>query len=145
MKIGLVGFAGSGKTTVFNAMTGLHAPVGFGGELRIGTVRVPDERIDTLSKIFSPKKTTYAEISFSDIPGEHGAEKKGLSTKALQQIRDQDALCLVMRDFDNPAIEGNPDPLRDLEAFHAESTFADLEIIERRLDRARREKAPKSE
>src|SRR5919204_6676195 len=120
MKIGLVGFAGSGKTTVFNTMTGLHVPVGYGGELRIGTVRVPDERIDTLSRIFSPRKTTYAEISFSDVPGEHGAEKKGLSTKALQQIREQDALCLVLRDFPNPAIEGEADPQADLEAFHLE-------------------------
>ena len=69
MKIGLVGFAGSGKTTVFNSMTGLDAPVGFGGEVRLGTVRVPDERINELSEIFSPKKTTFAEMSFSDIPG----------------------------------------------------------------------------
>ncbi|HSA55489.1 MAG TPA: DUF933 domain-containing protein [Gemmatimonadaceae bacterium] len=145
MKIGLVGFAGSGKTTVFNTMTGLDVPVGFGGELRIGTVRVPDERIDRLSKIFSPKKTTYAEISFSDIPGEHGAEKRGISTKALQQIREQDALCLVLRDFPNPAVEGDPAPLADLEAFHVECVLADLEIVERRLDRARKEKASASE
>src|SRR5688500_5964784 len=89
MKVGLVGFAGSGKTTVFNIMTGLHVPVGFGGEVRLGIVKVPDERIDALSKIFKPKKTTYAEMSFCDIPGEHGAEKKGLSTKALQQIREK--------------------------------------------------------
>jgi hypothetical protein len=145
MKIGLVGFAGSGKTTVFNTMTGLAVPVGFGGELRIGTVRVPDERIDALSKIFSPKKTTYAEMSFSDIPGEHGAEKKGLSSKALLQIRDQEALCLVLRDFENPAVEGEADPMKDLEAFHVECVFADLEIVERRLERARKEKAPQQE
>jgi GTP-binding protein YchF len=145
MKIGLIGFAGSGKTTVFNTMTGLHVPVGFGGEVRMGVVRVPDERIDALSKIFKPKKTTYAEISFCDVPGEHGAEKKGLSTKSLQQIRDQEALCLVLRDFDNPAIEGKPDPLSDLEAFHTECVFADLEIIERRLARAAKEKAPPQE
>jgi GTP-binding protein YchF len=145
MRVGLVGFAGSGKTTVFNAMTGLHAPVGFGGELRLGAVRVPDMRIDTLSKVFSPKKTTYAEISFCDVPGEHGAEKKGLSMKALQQIRDQDALCLVLRDFLNPAAEGDPDPLADLEAFALECSFADLAIIERRLDRGQREKAPQHE
>src|SRR5690606_34992114 len=99
MKIGLVGFAGSGKTTVFNAMTGLDVPVGYGGEVRLGSVRVPDPRIDELSRIYSPKKTTYAEITFCDIPGEHGAEKKGLSRRGLQQIRDQDALCLVLRDF----------------------------------------------
>src|SRR6266550_1068725 len=114
MKIGLVGLAGSGKTTVFNTMTGQHVPVGFGGELRLGTVRVPDERIDALSRMFSPKKTTYAEISFCDVPGEHGADRKGLSSKALQQIREQDALCLVLRDFQHPALEGSPDPLRDL-------------------------------
>src|SRR3989337_1248649 len=101
MRIGLVGFAGSGKTTVFNTLTGLAVPVGFGGEIRLGTVKVPDERIDTLSKIFKPKKTTFAEIVFSDIPGEHGAEKKGLSRKALVPIREQEVLCLVLRAFPN--------------------------------------------
>ena len=145
MKIGLVGFAGSGKTTVFNTMTGLSVPVGYGGELRYGTVKVPDQRIDALSRVFSPRKTTYAEISFCDIPGEHGAERKGLSVKALQQIREQDALCLVIRDFSSPAIEGSPDPVHDLDAIHTECVFADLEIIERRLDRAKKENAPKQE
>jgi len=140
MKVGLVGFAGSGKTTVFNALTGLSVPVGFGGEVRLGTVKVPDQRIDTLSGVFKPKKTTYAEISFCDIPGEHGAEKKGLSTKALEQIRAQEVLCLVLRDFENPALEGKPDPKGDLEAFHAECLFADLDIVERRLNRAHKEK-----
>lgn len=141
MKIGLVGFAGSGKTTVFNTMTGMDVPVGYGGEVRMGTVRVPDERIDRLDAMFSPKKTTYAEMSFCDVPGEHGAEKKGLSARGLQQIRDQEALCLVVRDFESPAVEGASDPAGDLEAFHTECVFADLEIIERRLERARKEKA----
>ncbi len=126
-------------------MTGLDVPVGFGGEVRLGAVRVPDGRIDTLSKIYSPKKTTYAEMSFCDVPGEHGAEKKGLSPKALQQIRDQEALCLVLRGFDNPALEGEPDPLADLEAFHAECLLGDLEIVERRLARAQKENAPATE
>ena len=76
----------------------------------MGVVRVPDKRIDALSSVFSPKKTTYAEMSFCDIPGEHGAEKKGLSPRGLQQIRDQEALCLVLRDFANPALEGEADP-----------------------------------
>jgi ribosome-binding ATPase len=145
MKIGLVGFAGSGKTTVFNTMTGLEVPVGFGGEVRLGAVRVPDQRIDALSRIFSPRKTTYAEMTFCDIPGEHGSEKKGLSTRALQQIREQDALCLVLRDFENPAVEGDADPGRDLEAFHLESVFADLELVERRLERARKEGVSKQD
>ncbi len=141
MKIGLVGFAGSGKTTVFNTMTGLDVPVGFGGEVRLGTVRVPDERVDRLSEIFSPEKTTYAEILFCDLPGEHGADKIGLSPRGLPQIRDQEALCQVIRDFANPNVEGDADPLGDLEAFHAECLFADLEIVEKRLERARKERA----
>ena len=141
MKIGLVGFGGSGKTTVFNTMTGLDAPVGYGGEVRLGTVRVPDERIDTLSGVFSPKKTTFAEMSFCDVPGEHGSDQKGLSPRGLQQIRDQEALCLVLRDFDNPALDGAPDPRADLEAFHAECIFADMEVVEKRLERARKERA----
>jgi hypothetical protein len=140
MKVGLVGFAGSGKTTVFNTMTGLAVPVGYGGELRLGTVKVPDERIDHLSKVFSPKKTTYAEIVFCDVPGEHGADHKGLSRKAIQQIRDQEVLCLVLRDFPNPALEGKPDPAGDLEAFHTECLLSDLDLVERRLDRAKRDK-----
>ncbi len=139
MKIGLVGFAGSGKTTVFNTMTGQDVPVGYGGEVRLGMVRVPDERIDQLSKIFSPKKTTFAEITFCDVPGEHGSDK-GLSPRGLQQIRDQEALCLVLRDFDNPTLEGDADPLGDLNAFHTECIFADHEIVENRLDRARKER-----
>lgn len=145
MKIGLVGFAGSGKTTVFNAMTGLDVPVGFGGEIRVGTVKVPDQRINTLSDLYSPRKTTYAEMVFCDIPGEHGAENKGLSPRSLQQIRDQEALCLVLRDFRNPALEADPDPLSELESFHMECVLADLDVVERRLERARKERAPASE
>jgi len=141
MKIGLVGYAGSGKTTVFNAMTGLDVPAGFGGDVRVGTVKVPDPRISALSSIYSPKKTTYAEMSFCDIPGEYGAEKKGLTPRSLQQIRDQEALCLVLRAFPNPALESDPDPLGELEAFHTECVLADLEIVERRLERARKERA----
>jgi ribosome-binding ATPase len=145
MKVGLVGFAGSGKTTVFNTMTGLDVPTGFGGEVRLGTVKVPDERIDALSRIFSPRKTTYAEIVFCDVPGEHGADHKGLSRKALQQIRDQEVLCMVLRAFPNPALEDDADPAADLEAFHTECVLADLEIVERRLDRAKKDRPDATE
>jgi hypothetical protein len=90
---------------VFNTLTGLAVPTGYGGELHLGTVKVPDQRIDTLSRIFSPKKTTSAEIVFYDVPGENGAECKGLSRKALQQIRDQEVLCLVLRTLVKPAVD----------------------------------------
>ena len=142
MKIGLVGFAGSGKTTVFNAMTGLDVPVGYGGEVRLGTVRVPDARIDRLSGMFNPKKTTYAEMTFCDVPGEHGAQRRGLSKQSITTIREQEALALVLRDFENPAIEGDSDPLRDLGAFSDECVLADLELVEGLLARARKENAP---
>ncbi len=145
MKIGLVGFAGSGKTTVFNAMTGLDVPVGYGGEVRLGTVRVPDERIDRLSAIFTPKKTTYAEVTFCDVPGEHGAERKGLSTRALATIREQEALALVLRDFENPAVEGDVNPLGDLNAFSDECILADLAIVEGLLARAQKENLPQAD
>ena len=141
MKFGLAGFAGSGKTTLFNAMTGLDVPAGFGGRVRIGTVQVPDPRVDVLSRIFSPRKTTRATINFRDVPGEHGAGRRVLSPGTLQQIRDQEALCLVLRDFLNPALEGDSDPMGELQAFNAECILADLGVVERRLDRARKERA----
>ena len=141
MRFGLAGFPGSGKTTLFNAMTGLNVPVGYGGEVRVGTVRVPDPRVDFLSRVIAPKKTTYATINLRDVPGEYGAGAKVLSSRSLHEIRDREALCLVLRDFLNPALEGDPDPLGDLRAFHEECVLADLGVVERRLDRARKERA----
>ncbi len=141
MKFVLAGFAGSGKTTLFNAMTGLDVPIGYGGEVRMGTVRVPDPRVDYLAGVFSPKKTTWATISLRDVPGEYGSVALALSPGALAQIRDQEAICLVLRDFVNPALERSPDPLADLHSFHEECVLADLGIVERRLDRARKERA----
>ena len=141
MKFVLAGFAGSGKTTIFNAMTGLDAPVGYGGEVRVGTVRVPDPRVDALSSIHSPKKTTHATINLRDVPGEHGGAGRVLSAGTLHHIRDREALCLVLRDFLNPALDADPDPLGELHAFHDECVLADLGVVERRLDRARKERA----
>ena len=72
MKIGLVGFSGSGKTTVFNALTGLSAETGYGaarGKTNLGVVKVPDARVAALSAMYKTKKTTYAEIAFSDVAG----------------------------------------------------------------------------
>ena len=122
-------------------MTGLDVPVGYGGEIRVGTVRVPDPRVDLLSRAYSPKKTTHATINLKDVPGEYGTRSGVLSPAALQQIRDREALCLVLRDFVNPALDAAPDPLADLRAFHDECVLSDLGIAERRLDRARKERA----
>ena len=141
MKFVLAGFAGSGKTTLFNAMTGLDAPTGRGGSVRMGTVQVPDPRIDFLSGVFQPRRTTHATVKLRDVPGEYGATSQVLSPGALHHFRDAEALCLVLRDFLNPALEAPADPLADLESFHAECVIADLGIVEKRLDRARKERA----
>ncbi len=141
VRIGLVGFPGSGKTTLFNALTGLDAPVGFGGDLRVGAVKVPDPRLDWISAAVQPRKTTHAEVVFCDVPGEYAAGRRSLSDKALRQIREQDALCLVLRDFDNPALDEAPDPLGEMYAFVSECVLADLDVVERRLQRMSKEKS----
>lgn len=142
MKIGLVGFPGSGKTTVFNALTGLSAQTGFGaakpGTKNLGVVRVPDERVDALAELYQPKKVTYAETTFCDIAG--GTASRELDRGVLNAMREMDALCQVLRAFANPALPDDPDPLRELQDLQVETVLADLDIAEKRLTRLRKER-----
>src|SRR5512143_2184844 len=146
MKIGIVGFPHAGKTTVFNALTGLHAAVGGysdPGKPNLGTIKVPDARIDRLSEIFSPRKTTYAEVVFVDFPG---GERGGvLYQTTLVQMRDADALVQVVRGFADPALPEAPDPVRDIGAFQSELLLAALAILEKRVERLRKEKGKEQE
>ncbi|MFN8643310.1 MAG: DUF933 domain-containing protein [Candidatus Binatia bacterium] len=146
MKIGIVGFPHAGRTTVFNALTGLHATVGgYGdpGKPNLGTIKVPDARIDRLSEIFSPRKTTYAEVVFVDFPG---GERGGVLDQAtLVQMRDADALVQVVRGFADPALPDAPDAARDINAFQSELVLADLAILEKRAERLRKEKGKEHE
>jgi len=138
MKAGLVGYAQSGKTTLFNALTGLHK-AGFAarGQVNLGAIKVPDPRIDALSAIFKPRKTTYAEMRFVDVPGPAG-KGTGLDADALRALAEVDAFCLVLRGFPGP--DGAPaDPARELADFDAELVLHDLGVVERRLDRLRKE------
>lgn len=147
MKIGIVGFPRSGKTTVFNALTGLDAAVGFGGDTtrpNLGTIKVPDPRIDRLSEIFRPRKTTYGEVVFVDFPGRPDASH-GIDRATIVQMRDADALVQVVRAFADPAADRPPDARRDIEGFAAELILADLEIVEKRLERLRKEKGKDTE
>ncbi len=147
MKIGLVGFPASGKTTVFNALTGLSAGTGFGsarGKTNLGAVKVPDERIVALANLFHPKKTTFAEITFSDVAGGGAAQGKGLDDQTLAAMREVDALCQVVRGFEGPASEP-PRPVADARNLEDEMNLSDLIIVERRLDRLQREKSKSSE
>ncbi|MEK6304562.1 MAG: redox-regulated ATPase YchF [Acidobacteriota bacterium] len=147
MKVGLVGFAGSGKTTIFNALTGLSAEVGGYGareKANIGVIKVPDQRVDRLGDLYNPKKKTYAEISFVDVAGppaeaaEHA--QSGLDPKLVQHMREADALVHVIQAFENPMILEPPDPARDIRAFDDELILTDLVQIENRIARLKKEK-----
>ena len=140
MKIGLVGFPGSGKTTVFNALTGLSAVTGLAaqrGKTNLGVVKVPDPRVDELSALFRPKRTVYAEVQFVDVAG-GGPAGRGLDAATLAAMRDMDAMAQVVRAFDDLATGGAPRPLGELADFEAEALLADTEVAERRLTRLRK-------
>jgi len=135
MKIGLVGLPKSGKTTLFNLLTGASiatARYDTGrAELHTGVARVPDPRVDMLRGLFNPKKTTYASFEVVDLAGIAKGERAGLETK---ELRNADALLHVVRAFPDEAL-GAPDPPRDIEDLETELLLADLEVVERRLER----------
>jgi len=135
MKIGLIGLAKSGKTTLFNLLTGSNiatARYDSGrAELHTGVVRVPDGRVDRLSALFKPKKTTYATFEVVDLAGIARGERAGLDTK---EFRNADALLHVVRAFADEA-QGAPAPKRDIEDLETELILADLEVVDRRLER----------
>src|SRR5213079_2210206 len=102
MKVGLVGFAGSGKTTIFNTLTGLAAEVGGYGareKANVGVIKVPDTRVEKLAELYNPKKKTFAEISFVDVAGPQADQaersESGLDPKLVQHMREVDALVHV--------------------------------------------------
>ena len=137
MKIGIVGFAGSGKTTLFNALTGQDVPVGFGNKVNLGTIKVPDARVDRLSEIHNPKKITYTEIMFADVPGGKGSTS--LDAQTLGKIREMDALAQVVRGFDEGA--GTPKPVSEIEGFESELIISDMSVVEKRLERLRKDRS----
>ena len=147
MKVGLVGFARCGKTTIFNALTGMSAEVGgfeTKPEAAIAVVKVPDPRVDALAEIVEPERTKYAEVSFLDFPP--SAERKAaLDTRSLAQMRELEALAQVVRAFADPMASTPADPLRDLRGFHTELLLADMGVIEKRLERLRKEQGRERE
>ena len=139
MKVGLIGHRGAGKTTMFNMLTGLQAQTGgFGGkeEIHLGVIKVPDARIDKLSQIFKPKKTTYAEIRFTDFPPSEGEENLKSNQALVTQMREVDAITLVLRDFGAGA-----NPIKELNDLMTEMILADLAVVENRRSRLKKEKA----
>src|SRR6478609_5745535 len=143
LNLGIIGLPKSGKTTLFNAITGSHAQTSAfatGDEPNVAVVKVPDSRLDVLTDMFHPRKTTPATVEFTDVAGMHSAKsadkKEPISRQVLGFLSGMDALVLVVRAFDSPTVplpEGTEgvDSLRDLDSVMLEMTFSDLGIIER--------------
>ncbi|MGQ9500270.1 MAG: redox-regulated ATPase YchF [Dissulfurimicrobium sp.] len=147
MKIGIVGLPGSGKTTIFNALTGGHAKVssysGVKKEANIAIVGVPDARLEALSNMYMPKKTTPAQVQYVDVGGSlsgknsEGHAKDTSIDEILRLLRPVDALVLVIRNFERPGEAANPQ--KDLETFESELVLTDLIAIEKRIERVEKE------
>jgi GTP-binding protein YchF len=142
MQLGLIGMPQVGKTTLFELLTGASDKGNNQGKANTAIIRVPDDRIDYLSGIFKPKKTTYAQLELIDIPGlTPGAEKS--ATVFLDTVRKADALLQVVRLFDDesiPFIYDTIDPIRDIETINYELLLSDLDLIEKRIDRINKNK-----
>lgn len=140
MQVTIVGLPGSGKTTVFNALTGGQAETGSfsGGRAapNLAVVKVPDDRLDRLAALYSPRKTTHADVTYADVALPAGAAREGTANpEVLAHIRNADALLHVARAFDDPAAATSADPWRDVAELDLEFTLADLGVIEKRLER----------
>ncbi|MHB1390948.1 MAG: redox-regulated ATPase YchF [Thermoleophilia bacterium] len=144
MKLGIIGLPNAGKTTLFNALTGLQTetaayPNPIANEPHVGTVKVPDERIDALSAIFKPKKTVFADVTCLDITGfATGISANKQKGVLFNQLWEADALIHVVRAFTDDSVshpDDSIDPARDAAALELELVFHDLELAETRLER----------
>ncbi len=147
MRLGIIGLPQSGKTTVFNALTRGNQPISMSGgrfDVHTGVVDVPDERVDQLSRLFEPGKTTYAKVTYADIAGLEGSSNKsGISGPLLNQLTQMDGFVHVVRCFENPSVPhplGSVNPQRDIALMDTELVLNDLISVERKLERLAEER-----
>jgi GTP-binding protein YchF len=145
MQTVIIGLPTSGKTTIFNALTGHEAPVGdhssSGRQEHVAEVPVPDPRVDRLAAIYAPKKVTYATVQFRD-PTLPWSDDANLQPAGLAEVRKADAVTIVVRAFAQdgvPHLLGSIDPVRDLRRVLSALVFADYEVVEKRLARLDKE------
>ena len=147
MKLGIVGLPNVGKSTLFNSITKAGAECANYPfctiEPNVGVVPVPDERLDNLTKMYNPQKVTHAVIEFVDIAGlvKGASHGEGLGNKFLSHIRETDAICEVVRCFEDSNVvhvDGSVDPIRDIETINLELIFADIETVNKKLDKAKK-------
>jgi len=140
MKIGLTGLPGSGKTTIFNALTRSNVPVGsftnLDAEPNQAIISVPDERIDRLAELYNPRKTVNAVVEILDFPANSDRESNtsSLSANTIREIRNMDAIGIVTRNF-HDSLNGEPDLINDIKTISGELILSDLMIVETRLER----------
>jgi GTP-binding protein YchF len=135
MKIGIIGFPGSGKSTLFTLLTGADTAVarrGARGDLHVGVARVPDDRVTRLAALFQPERVVFATVEVVDVGGLERGEHASLD---VVDLRNADALLHVVRAFVSPALGDPPDAAREIEALDAELILADLEVLERRVSK----------
>jgi ribosome-binding ATPase len=142
MRLGIIGLPQSGKTTIFNALTRGNRPTTTSGgrfDVHTAVVDVPDQRVDRLSALYNPKKTTYAKVTYADIAGIDGsAGKSGLSGALLNQLSQMDGYLQVVRCFEDESVphpSGSIDPARDIAAMDGELLINDMIVVERKLER----------
>ena len=142
MQLGIIGLPQSGKTTIFNTLTHGDQPTGVAvGRIEVHTavIDVPDERVDRLSKMFNPKKTIYAKVTYADIAGLGSAADKGeISGQLLNQLTQMDGFIEVVHCFESPLVPhvlGSVDPARDIQLMDEELLLNDQIMVERKLER----------